>query len=566
LPKPKDAASRHALEQRWLALQPPPVAVTVPVKQAPAPKKIDHEAVRALLEKLEKNVEQGQLADAEATAAALAGVLDGQALHGQMESRLQRANAQLANLRGWARWGAEEARENLILSAEQLLIGTPSVDDLARDVKGFREKWKQLNAHGPTKKGQWERFDAALTKAYQPVLAHHEAEAARQAQAGAAKAALCDEWESHVAAIDWEHVDYKVLESQREEMLRRWRGAEHAGPRDERSLHKRFDKLLKSIDQRLDAVRATEIQRREELVAAAEALREESDLSRAMSAAKELQARWTQQTVPVRLDRNIDRALWQRFHAACSDVFARRDARRAQQTAKREERIQAVQTLLDEFAETLAGDDANAIRQALSRFHKNWDAAKADSRELANGLEARARDLMQQAQRRMDRVLHEKHAARFALLAEKAALAESVETAAAAMQPVEPVMAAAREAWNALPRLTGKTESLLAERLANAPTVTATDLTAGRESREAMSLDLEITLGLPSPDALTEARRRRQLEHLQNRFSPDSRRAMAAEALLDRWYATAAAPDPALDRRMTAVTDKLLDEAVRTNG
>ena len=567
LPKPEDPASRHALQERWLALQAPPVAAAAPVKpDVPSPVRIDQEALRALLQKLEQDVEQGQLAEAEVTAAALGGVLAGQVLHGPLESRWQRASAQLANLRGWARWGAEEAREHLVLAAEQLLIGTPGVDDLARDVKGLREKWKQLNAHGPTKKDQWERFDAALRKAYEPVAARHEAEAARQAEAGAAKASLCDEWESQVAAIDAQHLDGKALEARRQEMLRRWRGAAQAGHRDERNLHKRFDKLLKAIDQRLDAVRAAEMQRREELIAEADTLREESDLARAMTAAKVLQERWTGQALPVRLDRKADQALWQRFRAACAEVFARRDARRAEQAARREERSLAVQGLLDELAASLSGSDANAIRRALGRIGKDWDTVKTDARDFPAGLAKRAQDLRRQAQERLDRLLHEKHGAHFALLAQKAALAEGVESAAAAMQPVEAVLAAAREAWNNLPRLPGKSEAPLAERLAKAPTVTASALAAGREAREALLLDLEIALGLPSPEAMAEARRRRQLEQLQNRFAADSRHAAAAEALLDRWYATAAVSDPALDQRIVAVTNRLLDESIRNSG
>src|SRR6266704_2752557 len=96
--RPRDPAVRRSLEQRWLALQPPPVAAakpisspTAPASPPPPPARIDHEAVRPLLEELELAVEQGRLADAEAAAGALDRALGGQSLHGPMDARLQRA-------------------------------------------------------------------------------------------------------------------------------------------------------------------------------------------------------------------------------------------------------------------------------------------------------------------------------------------------------------------------------------------------------------------------------------------------------------------------------------------
>lgn len=566
LSKPGNPATRQSLELRWQALQTPPAAAAAPAEPPPAPPRIDHEAVRQLLPELERTVELGHLAAAEVAAKALDAVLGGKSLRGEMESRLQRASAQLGELRGWARWGTGQARENLIATAEQLLDGEPSVDDLAKDVPDLREKWKRLNAYGPTAKEQWERFDAALKKAYEPVAARHAEGTARQAAASEVKAALCAEWESYFSNIVWEHVDCKVLETQRQEMLRRWRAADQAGFRDERLLRKRLDKLLKGIDQRLDAMRGAERERREQLIAEAEALREVSDLGRAMTAAKALQERWTQEAMPLRLDRSDEQKLWQRFRAACGDVFARRDAQRTQQVAQRAERTQALRDLLDAFAATLAAAaDAGAVKRVLGRFRTDWEAAKANSRESAEGLEARARDLQGQAQLRIEMLLRERHSADFELLAKKAELAADVEAAAAAQVPAEAVIAAAKQVWDGLPRLPGNTESLLAARFAKASSATAKELAAGREARETMLLDLEITLGVPSPDACAEARRRRQLERLQNRFGADAPQSQDAEALLVHWYATAAAPDLALEQRMAAVKHQLLAQADRNS-
>ncbi len=560
LTKPEHRKVRQDFDLRWHALRSPADSTSVPEHRLPAPARIDLDAVRRLLEQFEQDVDQGRLAEAEKVAKTLAAAMAGNRLDGNMDSSLQRANAQLGKLRSWAEWGTGQARDSLVAAAEQLVKGETSVDDLAQGVRELREKWKQLNSHGgATAKDQWQRFDAALKTAYLPVAAHRAAEAARQAEAREFKLALCAEWESYCAAIVWERADFKLLEDDRQEMLRRWRAAAQAGFRDERMLRKRFDKLQGSIEQRLDSLRAAEVERREQLIVDAEALREVSDLGRAITEVKALQSRWGGEASPLRLARRDEQKLWQRFRAACDEVFARREAQRAQQLAQREEGKLAIRSLLDAFEASLAVADADSIKRALNQFRADWKAAKANAREWAEGQEARARELQQQAQQRIERLRHEKHCTRFELLERKAAIAEGLEAAAAAKVP--PDLAGAKAAWDALPRLPGKSESMLAERLARAPGVKAPDLASGREVREALLLDLEIALGLPTPETCIEARRRRQLEHLQSRFGADSTNSPEAESLLLRWYATTATPDASLDRRMAAVKHRLLEQA-----
>ena len=290
LPKQQHPEARQLLESRWQTLSAslPPVAAIEPAPERPQPR-IDHDTMRGLLDKLEQDIGQGHLADANATAKQIKAMLGGNSLHGAMESRLHGLQAQLEALRGWARWGTGQAREKLIAAAGELLNGQRDVEELALVVPALREEWKQLNAHGAATKGQWESFDATLEKAYQPVIIHRAEEAVRLAEARVAREALCDGWETELTGIVWEHADLRVVEARRAEMLKQWHAAPQAGFRDERTLRKRFDTLVGGIDARLDAARAAEYHRREQLIAAAEALNGHSDLGRAMTEAKALQ-------------------------------------------------------------------------------------------------------------------------------------------------------------------------------------------------------------------------------------------------------------------------------------
>ena len=427
LAKPEHPDARQPLESHWQALSAkvPPIAASEPVAEPPPPRlqpRIDHAAVRGLLDKLEQAIGEGHLADANATEKQIKAMLGDNSLHGAMELRLHGLQAQLKAMRGWARWGAGQAREKLIAAAGELLNGERDVEELAVAIPALREEWKHLNAHGAATKGQWESFNATLEVAYQPVAVHRAEQAVRQAEARVAKQALCDGWEAEVAGIVWEHADFKVVEARRAEMLKQWRAAPQAGFRDERALHKRFDTLVGGIDARLEAARAAEYERREQIITLAEALYGQPDLGRAMIEAKALQGRWNQQSTPVRLKRKDEEKLWQRFRAACNAVFERRDAQRAEQEAQRQEQARSRQLLLDAFAATLAGADGNGIKHALARFRADWSATRPAALDPADRLETRANDLQQQAQRRLDELRKEKYRERFELLAQRAAL------------------------------------------------------------------------------------------------------------------------------------------------
>jgi len=280
-----------------------------------------------------------------------------------------------------------------------------------------------------------------------------------------------------------------------------------------------------------------------------------------MTEAKALQSQWNQPAVPVRLKRDDEQRLWRHFRAACNAVFARRDAQRAEQAAQREEGARARQALLDALAASLAGSDAGEIKTAMARFRADWKRARPDHRGPADGLDARARELEQQAEQRLDALRQERHRARYRSLASKAALVAGVEQAAAEGKPLTGIVEQAREAWEALPHLPGKLEGLLVDRLAAAPEATAAKLAAGHAVREALLLDLEISLDLPSPEACAEARRVRQMERLQAHFGAAAADVPDAEGMLAHWYATPAAADAGHEARVAAVMARLAGQA-----
>jgi len=513
LTKPRHSASRAALLARWQALQAPAVepAPAVPAPAATVPPPVDPQLIEPLLEELETAVEQGHLGAGEEAAHKLKEISQDSRLRGAQEARLQRALARLTQLRSWAKWSAARKREDLLRAAEDLLTATPDVDELAAAIPALREQWKQLNAQGASGKSLWERFDATLTKAYAPVAAERAAAAAQRAQARAHKEALLAQWEAALAAAQAQPTASEAMEALRGQMREQWRAAPLAGFRDERLLRKRADALSTAIETSITAARTAEVQRREELIVAAEALAAESDLRKATSACKALQERWRAPAGAPRLPRGMEQKLWQRFRAACNAVFGRRETQRALEEGQREERQKARVQCLDVLAAALGQSDAGQIRQALATFRKEWDAMGVlEGRE---DLQRRARDLGAQAQRRIEALQQDAYRSRLENLAAPAALAELEPTA----------------------------------------------LAHACAQRETLLLDMEMALGIPSPAAFQDARRRRQLEQLQRHFRASAAQPPRVESLLEQLHAIAAPVDPLQAPRIGAIVQKMVE-------
>lgn len=454
-------------------VEPVRIAPAFPVASAPpVPSTSEREAVREMLDSLGLQLQAGQLADAEETEQRILKISEAVPLPESLLRRLRRERAQLGRLRDWAKWGSDQSREQLIRSAEDLLQGERNPEELATAVSGLREEWKRLDSTRPATRKQWERFDVVLTQAFRPVLEFRATRARNESAAGAAKTSLCDQCAAWSAGIDWEKAEMRTIAARRQDFGNQWRALPFAGFRAERSLRKRFDKLLKAVDSRIGAARQAETGRREELIREAEALRDAPQAGGAIKSVTALQAKWKDSARNAGLARREEQALWQRFHAACNAVFARRDEQRTARDAERAKR-----------------------------------EAEHAAREAERGRQQHERKA--QAARRLDAERN-----RFAELARNSVAAASQASAAV--------------------------------------------LEKGRSEREALLVDLELALDLPSPASTSGVRRARQLLKLQERFRPGNSQSADPEALVQRWYATAAPADPEHDARMAAIVEALL--------
>ncbi len=516
LAMPEQSGARRDLQERWNSLasrlrampDPPPARPEPARVPRPAPDAATVEALSAL----EAALDAGRLAEAEEAARRIKDA--GGHLGGRLETRLHKANARLAQLRGWAKWGASEKRDELVAAAEELATRQASLDEIEATVVRMREQWKELNPQAPSTKSQWQRFDTALTRAYAPVAQIHAKEAERRAQALSRREEMLAQFESFVAAVVWDAADYPALDARRVAFQDSWRGVPHAGHKQERALNKRADAALKSLGERLDSVRGAERDRRLALIAHAEALQQNADLRAATLTIKSLQEQWQAKAGPLRLARGDEQALWMRFRKACDAHFARRDTERAHYSAQRKEQLRSRENILETFSAAIESAQPTGLKRAQAQFRDAWAAAR--NLPTSDELERRARQVQKQCEDRLRGQQRDSYRRRLEDMAQSAAPIEGLDGAG---------------------------------------------LEQGRMKREQLLLDMEIALDLPSPEPHRAARQRRRLEQLAGHFRSGTPSNESAETLLARMYAVPAAPDSAVDSRVAAIVLHLVERA-----
>ncbi|MCX7169532.1 MAG: DUF349 domain-containing protein, partial [Proteobacteria bacterium] len=256
------------------------------------------------------------------------------------------------------------------------------------------------------------------------------------------------------------------------------------------------------------------------------------------------QQRWRDEALSVRLARAEQEQLWRRFRSVCDAVFARRAEEKTQQTAQRAQQREAAQLRLAELQAALSNREIGQVQQSIADFRAAWREDRA--------MPTPAKETLQQAEAHLQALQAQKRQAPYQLLAQKIALIEQVESAAAAGADAAAQLSEAREAWKTLPRLLAKLEQPLARRLAAAPGATATGLAEGGKLREGLLSELEIALGLRS-DAHDESRRNRNLQLLQQKFRRDQPPPVDLDKLVADWHAAAATPDELQQQRMALI-------------
>jgi hypothetical protein len=520
------------------------------LKQVQAAQQETHSArqqVHTFLHSAEQALAAGQLQAARAAANEIrahragAGMLPKPTLQ-----RLSRLIQQLTELERWESFGQHQARVRLCERAEAV-SPTLHAPQIAVEVQTLRSEWKALDQqHADVPKALKERFDRACERAYAPAARYFAEKAALRKQAREQREQFIATTAAQAQKLLLEPLDFGAIAAWLRDSDRRWRDGELGSvePKAWRRLDEELNAVLAPLRDALSAARDQAKARRLELLGEVTALAARATQRDAPARVKEIQAKWQAQTKEFKLAAQDERALWERFRAACNAVFQARDAKRKQEDDRKHEVHQALENICVQLEQLVqAPGDDQQMRRRLRDLQEQWTRETRAPNPAPRSLETRFANAKTAAEGALSARARAREAAVWQTLLAKERLCEELERLLYCPERSAETAPTVTTRWVALPTLPLAWEgAMLARRDAAlhaledliAARVYRSQIERGIELRREILLEIELLLGLECPPELQAQRLALQVKHLRERFRSAGKvgPARAAERLL----------------------------------
>lgn len=327
-------------------------------------------AVLPALEKVEQEVGEGHGRASAGAAAALRAAFKahGRHLESAIESRVHAALGAAGELEGWARWRADQLREELISKAQALLTAEPALSGrkLQEALRQLREQWKVADKSGAPNYALWKRFDDACNEAHKRVEAWLETIKLENAAHRAQRLALIDEVTAWTQSQSQRAVsqDWKAYSRALHQFSTRWREAGHLSEKAFAELAPLWKAAIQQAALPLEQAQKASVERRHALIEEAKALGAAPELR--IDSVRALQQRWQAEAQAVPLQRRIEQKLWDSFRKPIDEAFQRKSAERERAQAALSERDRAVFDAAKALESANASGDAQRIRAAMA--------------------------------------------------------------------------------------------------------------------------------------------------------------------------------------------------------
>jgi hypothetical protein len=493
--------------------------------------------LQGLLDALEQSLVAGQLRAARASTDEIRTLTTGAGEPPKpCAQRLAGLLAQLAELERWETFGQHNARIQLCERAEALSAPPTDVPQRALEVQKLRKEWQALDQqHAGVPKALWKRFDAACEKAYAPAAKYFTELAARNKEARRRREEFTAAAAAHALTLLGDIRDWREIERWLRDTDRTWREGDlgSVNPDAWKKLDARLKVALAPLRDALSAARNQAKASRQVLIEEATALASEAMERDTPSRIRTIQIRWQEQAKAQPLAGRDERALWERFRAACDAVFNARQAKRKEDDVREGENRRALENLCVQFEQlALSADkDDQAIRRGMRDLQEQWKRQSGGSGPALRELESHFQRAGTAVEAMLSARTRSREAAVWETLAAKERLCDAldhlVQSGAAGTAESATRSAATQQQWLALPALTAAwEEKMLARR--DAALGALSDAAAGGEylariergveSRRQSLLELELSLGLDSPAEFQAQRLALQVNQLKARF------------------------------------------------
>ena len=259
--------------------------------------------------------------------------------------------------------------EDLSVEAAEEIELIPSMGGrkMQETLRNLREEWKKVDKQAAPNPALWKRFDAACNKAHVVVDTWLKEARAQTAANKAQRLALIEElktWSAeHAQGPDWKGVSRQLYQ-----FAQRWRESGHLSEKMFAELQPQWKAAIHAAHEPLEIVQKASLERRNALIAEAQALGAAPTLR--IDAVKALQQRWQEEAHAVVLDRRLEQKLWDAFRKPIDEAFARKSTVREQAQAALTPVDKAVIEASKAVESAVAKGDASAIRAAMQNLER----------------------------------------------------------------------------------------------------------------------------------------------------------------------------------------------------
>lgn len=277
--------------------------------------------------------------------------------------------AELEQLGDWQSFAVLPKKQALIEQMQALIERSMHPKDKADAVQQLQNEWRSLSrGDGGQHQTLWEQFHALADEAFAPCKEYFAEQDKLMALNASKRRELISQLTQYAETNDWHNPDWAEVEKVLRLAGRDWRHYTPVKPQDFRTTERDYRQIVERIRQQLDREFERNKTEREQIIAAAEALRDEPDLRRATEELKRLQQAWKNAG---RTHRQDDRRLWLSFRSVCDEIFERRNDEKNAASARMEHHVRAAEVLIERVEQAAQGDE-QVIAVALQQLSE-WE-------------------------------------------------------------------------------------------------------------------------------------------------------------------------------------------------
>ena len=489
-------------------------------------------------------------------------------LQDQEQVKLALVTQSLNELRGLNKFVTAPKKESLCEQMEALTNVQVEPEELMQQIKAIQDKWKSLaTSDAEADDILWDRFKLAADKAYEPCEAYlKELEKSKHANLESRKE-LLKQVDSQVTQIDWQHVDWKQIQTEYNQNWKKWNALTPVFFSENKPVQQQFESVMNQIKAKLNDEKnenhAIYDQLIERAVGLAEGLDEEN-IDDGIEQIKRLQASWKNVGIT---HFNKSRKQWNKFRRLCDQVFEFKRNKHKAMLAEQDQQAGSAYQIIDKIKALRSIEDQN-----LAASQSDYQAYKQEFEQIQDLPENRQEKILKYFKQVCDQ--YESH---LASLPERSRISNHAQARKSAQLCCDAEFLSITdknvEKFNTLKAEFEKIENIpekihteLLQRINQAETVikgekdySEQELTQNEQLLAELAIKLEVLFDLESPDHAKQARMNYQLQQLQLGLKPTISKQEKLEQLFQyetQWFAIGAvSPDirKELELRLQAV-------------